>query len=133
MTQMEAEAMGAGLGMELPAEMAEHVGALRRWAAERGPKAECAVFCAFLPAVAEIDREGHEVPYRGFNPMGVQDGDVARARLTLIQIRDSFLMPSFWEPEKVVLLSHAIAELHDILAHCVLSGAETDGVGRETG
>ena len=51
----------------------------------------------------------------------------------LIQVRDAFLMPTLWDPERVVLFSHAIASLHEILSTCMVTGLETDGVGEETG
>lgn len=124
---------GRALGWELPAEMALYVEVLRQWAAREGPRAECALFCAFHPPIAALDVQARRVPGVGFNPTGVEDGEIGRARRTLILVRDSYLMPTIFDAEYAVLFSHAIAALADILGRALVTGLETDGVGEETG
>ncbi len=125
--------VGKAFGMELPPAVAESVESLQKWAACIGPKAECALFSAFFPPIAEIDAKARESGCGAFNPTAVEDVDVARARATLIQLRDAFLMPSIWNPDYVVMFSHVIAALHQILLEAIVTGLETDGVGPETG
>jgi hypothetical protein len=129
----QAGRLEAAIGMELPLEMLEKVDELREWAKENGPKAECALFCAFHPPVAALDERARRIPGLGFNPTGVDDIDIGRARRTLIALRDAFLMPTIWDAEMTVLFSHTIMALHDILTTYTVTGLETDGAGEETG
>jgi hypothetical protein len=124
---------GKAIGMELPEVMAAKVQVLREWAKKEGERAECALFCAFHPPIAEIDAKTGRAQGSGFNPTGVNEMDVAHARRTLIRIRDAFLMPTIWDAELTVLFSHAIAALHDLQTRCMVTGLETDGAGEETG
>jgi hypothetical protein len=118
--------------MDLPPEVAAKVEELRAWAREHGSKAGCALFCAFHPLLVEIEGRVrlHE---GGYNPTGVDDIELGRARRTLVALRDAFLMPSLWDSESTVLLTHTIALLHRVLSDCLQTGLETDGVGEETG
>lgn len=122
------------LGMMVPPEVLERLRWLRGWGDEQGSKAQAALFCAFHPWLADIDlRERQKAAEVGFNPTGLEDIDIVRARLTLIQLRDAFLTTTLWNPEYTVLFSHAIGALHEILKGALITGCETDGVGPETG
>lgn len=135
-TEAKDEKLGpAALGMELPGEVLEKLRWLRAWGEEHGQKAQTALFCAFHPWLADIDLRERERSREGvgFNPTGIEDVDLVRARLTLIQLRDAFLTATLWNPEYTVLFSHAIGALHEILQEALVSGLETDGVGPETG
>jgi hypothetical protein len=135
-TEAKNEKLGPeALGMEVPEEVLGRLRWLRNWGNEHGQKAQAALFCAFHPWLADIDLRERERAEGGvgFNPTGIEDVDLVRARLALIQLRDAFLTATLWNPEYTVLFTHAIEALGAILRDAIVSGCDTDGVGPETG
>ncbi len=107
----------------LPADVTAHIEAVREWVASTGSDAHAmTVWAAFHPAVAAIDSKARQS--EEYNPFDIPDVEIVAARETLIKVRDTFLLPTLWGADYIIVLSHAIKTLAEIIEDCMVAKVE---------